>query len=104
MGERLRAELSELKASHPIVGEVRGKGLLIGVELAVPGTTDPLAIDKVNSVIAAAQERGVLLGKNSATVPRLECVLTLSPPLVITADEVDRIVTALDGALGTVHA
>jgi adenosylmethionine-8-amino-7-oxononanoate aminotransferase len=104
MGERLRAELSELKASHPIVGEVRGKGLLAGVELAVPGTTDPLAIHTVNKVIAAAQERGVLLGKNSATVPRLECVLTLSPPLVITADEVDRIVTALDGALGTVTA
>ena len=102
MGDRLRAGLRDVAGRRDIVGEVRGKGLLVGIELAEPGTTNPLPADQVNRVIAAAQQNGVLVGKNSATVPRLECVITLSPPLVITAEEIDRIVAALDSALGEI--
>ena len=102
MGARLHAGLRDVMAHREVVGEVRGKGLLVGIELAHPGTTDPLPAEQVNRVIAAAQRHGVLVGKNSATVPRLECVLTLSPPLVITAEEIDRIVAALDAALSEV--
>ena len=102
MGDRLRAGLRAVQGHRDIVGEVRGKGLLVGIELAQPGTTDPLPAEQVNRVIAAAQQRGVLVGKNSATVPRLECVITLSPPLVITGAEIDRIVEALDAALGEI--
>jgi taurine-pyruvate aminotransferase len=102
MGERLRAGLRMVQGRRDVVGEVRGKGLLCGIELAQPGTTDPLPAEQVNRVIAAAQRHGVLIGKNSATVPRLECVLTLSPPLVITAEEVDRVVDAIDTALGEI--
>jgi len=103
VGASLLAGLRELAAEHPIVGDVRGKGLLIGVELAVPGTTEPLAAEHVNQVMREVQARGVLLGKNSATVRRLESVLTLAPPLVLTQAEVEKIVAALDGALGTVR-
>jgi adenosylmethionine-8-amino-7-oxononanoate aminotransferase len=103
MGAILQAGLRELQAQHPIVGEVRGKGLLCGVELAVPGTTEPLAADKVNKVMAEAQARGVLVGKNVSTVKRLECTITLSPPLVITQAEVERVVNVLDEALGTMR-
>lgn len=103
VGASLLAGLRELAAEHPIVGEVRGKGLLCGIELAVPGTTEPLAATHVNAVMREVQERGVLLGKNSATVRRLESVLTLAPPLVLTQAEVEKIVAALDGALGTVR-
>jgi len=102
MGDRLRDGLRVVQGRRDIVGEVRGKGLLVGVELAQPGTTDPLPAEQVNRVIAAAQKRGVLVGKNSATVPRLECVITLSPPLVITAPEIDRIIKVLDAALGEI--
>lgn len=101
-GDRLRAGLRSVAARRPIVGDVRGKGLLTGVELARPGTTEPLDAAQVNQVIAAAQERGVLVGKNVATVKRLECVITLAPPLSITAEEIDRIVAVLDEALGSV--
>ena len=104
MGAILIDGLRELQAQHPIVGHVRGKGLLCAVELALPGTTDPLAADKVNQVMAEAQKRGVLVGKNVSTVKRLECTITLSPPLVITQAEIERIVNALDEALGTVQA
>jgi len=102
MGERLRNGLHGVKAHREVVGEVRGKGLLMGIELAEPGTTTPLPAEQVNRVIAAAQEHGVIVGKNSATVPSLECVITLSPPLVITAEEIDRIVAVLDMALGEI--
>jgi taurine-pyruvate aminotransferase len=102
VGERLQAGLRELRSQHPIVGDVRGKGLLCGVELAVPGTTDPLPAEQVNQVIAEAQKRGVLVGKNTSTVKRLECVITLAPPLVATDADIERIVDVLDAALGTV--
>jgi len=102
MGERLRGGLRGVQAHREVVGEVRGKGLLVGIELAEPGTTTPLPAEQVNRVITAAQEHGVIVGKNSATVPSLECVITLSPPLVITAEEIDRIVAVLDMALGEI--
>jgi taurine-pyruvate aminotransferase len=104
VGERLQAGLRELRSQHPIVGDVRGKGLLCGVELAVPGTTDPLPAEQVNQVIAEAQKRGVLVGKNTSTVKRLECVITLAPPLVATDADIERIVDVLDAALGMVKA
>jgi adenosylmethionine-8-amino-7-oxononanoate aminotransferase len=104
MGERLLGGLRELAAEHEIVGDVRGKGLLCAVELVQPGTREPLPAEGVNRVMAAAQERGVLVGKNVGTVARLECVITLSPPLVAGPAEVERIVTVLDEALGTVQA
>lgn len=102
VGAVLGAGLRELQADHDIVGEVRGKGLLWGVELAVPGTTKPLAGQHVNAVMAAAQQRGVLLGKNSATVRDLDCTLTISPPLVLSEAEAERLVAAVDEALSTV--
>ena len=100
LGDGLRA----LQQRHPVVGEVRGKGLLWGLDLAKPGTRDPLPIAKVNAVIAAAQQRGVLVGRNSGTVPRYECVVTISPPLVITAEEVDRLVAVLDESLASAQS
>lgn len=103
-GERLRAGLRSIAPRHRVVGDVRGMGLLTGVELAQPGTTEPLEAAQVNQVLAAAQEQGVLLGKNVATVKRLECVLTIAPPLSIEASEIDRIVAVLDGALGTLSS
>jgi taurine-pyruvate aminotransferase len=102
VGASLGAGLRELMGDHPIIGDVRGKGLLWGVELAVPGTSEPLAAAHVNTVLREAQARGVLLGKNSSTVRDLDCVVTISPPLVLNQAEVEKIVAALDGALGAV--
>lgn len=100
MGEGLR----NLKSRHQTVGDVRGKGLIWGVEFVLPGGKEPMPAARVNQVMAEAQKRGLLLGKNSATVPHLECVITISPPLIITPAEVDRIVATLDEAIGAVEA
>ena len=103
MGQRLLGGLRELVAEHPMAGDARGKGLICGLELVKPGTREPLNVGQVNQVMAEAQQRGLLLGKNSATVPRLETVLTIAPPLVLDQAGVDRIIEALDAALSAVE-
>jgi taurine-pyruvate aminotransferase len=102
MGALLGSGLQELKAQHDIVGDVRGQGLLWGIELVQPGTRDPLPAPQVNRVIADVLQRGMIVGKNVATVPRLECVLTVAPPLIVTGADVERIVVTIDEALHSV--
>ncbi|MGH7821261.1 MAG: acetylornithine transaminase, partial [Candidatus Binatia bacterium] len=74
MGERLRAGLEALRASSPMVREVRGRGLIFGLELDRPG----------RPVVAAALEGGLVI---NCTADR---VIRLLPPLVIEASDVDR--------------
>ena len=99
MGERLGNGLRGLQGRHSVVGDVRGKGLIWGLELVQPGTREPLPAPKAREVVAEAQKRGLVIGASSATVPRLENVITLAPPLVINAEQVDRILSLLDEAL-----
>lgn len=100
-GERLEAGLRQL-LRHDLVGDVRGKGMIWGVELVEPGTRDPLPQARVNAVMSEAQKRGLLIGKNVGTVPKLECVLTIAPPLVAGEQEVDFLVSTLDEAITAV--
>ncbi|MFJ7668586.1 aspartate aminotransferase family protein [Lysinibacillus sp. NPDC097195] len=87
---------------HPNVGDVRGKGLLIGIELVVDKVTkEPLPVEKVNAVIAACKGQGVIIGKNGATVAGFNNVLTLSPPLNIAQEDLDRIRNVVVNCLNT---
>ncbi len=52
---------------------------------------EPLPVEKVNAVIAACKEQGVIIGKNGATVAGFNNVLTLSPPLNIVQADLQRI-------------
>lgn len=71
---------------------MRGKGLLIGIELVADKVSkEPLPVEKVNAVIAKCKEQGVIIGKNGATVAGFNNVLTLSPPLNIVQEDLDRI-------------
>lgn len=85
--------LQQALNTHPHVGDVRGKGLLIGIELVVDKESkEPLPVDKVNAVIAACKGQGVIIGKNGATVAGFNNVLTLSPPLNIVQHDLDKII------------
>lgn len=85
--------LQQALSNHPNVGNVRGKGLLIGIELVSDKTSkEPLPIDKVNAVIAACKAQGVIIGKNGATVAGFNNILTLSPPLNIVQEDLDTII------------
>ena len=92
LGTQLKQALTESLSENPYVGDVRGKGLLIGIELVKSKETkEPLPVDLVNKVIAGCKKKGLLIGKNGATVAGFNNVLTLSPPLTIEQDDLSFI-------------
>ena len=82
-----------LRASAPSIAEVRRRGLLVGIELAMPdGTPDPeLAERLVNDL----REEGILIGRTG----RHENVLKIRPPLVFADEHADVLVAAVSGAV-----
>ncbi len=95
-GERLLDGFERLAKTHETIGEVRGKGLMIGVELVRPGTTEPDAA-AASAVLEGARRAGLLVGKGGL----YGNVLRIAPPLSVTEAEVDdglgRLEEALDG-------
>ena len=93
VGERLKAGLTALVDKQPLVGDVRGRGLMVGVELVKDRTTKERAPEVRNAVVNAAFRRGLLiLGAGRNTV-------RFCPPLVLTAAEADTAVRLFDEAL-----
>ena len=86
---------------HRIVGDVRGKGLLLGVELVKDRVTkEPVGPAQIGAIVDFCRDDGLLVGRGGGG-RRYGNTITLSPPLVITRAECDRIVDTLDRALGT---
>jgi len=101
LGRRLKDRLAGL-ASHPAVGDVRTFGFAAGIELVEDQETKrPASPETVAQVIDACKQRGLLIGKNGDTTPGFANVLTLSPPFVTTAEEVDWMASTLEIALNS---
>ena len=100
VGGRLNAALAELAAGHPAIGDVRGLGLMLGVELVEPGESATPATDITRMARDGLRERGVLVG----TTRREQNVLKIRPPLCITGDEAALIVSSLDEMLSALEA
>jgi acetylornithine/succinyldiaminopimelate/putrescine aminotransferase len=84
LGGYFKAKLEELQAKYKIVKEVRGLGLMLGMELRYD----------VRNIIVKAMDRGVLIldaGRN---------VLRFLPPLVITKEQIDKTISVLDEVIG----
>ncbi len=97
VGERLIAGLRALADRHPLIGDVRGRGLMIGVELVRDRTTKERATTERDAVVTAAFARGLLVlgaGKNA---------IRFSPPLVLTSEQADTAVRIFDEALTAVE-
>jgi 4-aminobutyrate aminotransferase len=94
-GEQLRDGLREIAAEHPVVAEVRGPGLMVGVELRDPETRRPDPA-RVAAVIERCRVDERLLLMNAGTWAN---VIRLMPPLVVTEAEVDRALGALARSL-----
>jgi 4-aminobutyrate aminotransferase len=97
VGAHLYAGLNALMDKHPLVGEVRGRGLMIGVELVRDRQTKERAIEERDAVVTAAFARGLLLlgaGKNA---------VRFSPPLVLTREQADVAIRIFDEALTAVE-
>ncbi|MDQ3921617.1 MAG: aspartate aminotransferase family protein [Actinomycetota bacterium] len=95
LGERLREELNGLKG-HPNVGDIRGKGLLVGIELVEDKESkQPVSTRVMDKLISACKERGLILRYNRDTTPGVNNVLALAPPLSITDEDLAFIVETL---------
>lgn len=105
MGARLMDNLEALKDKHAVVGDVRGKGLFAGAELVADRTTKEPAPEKmVQAVVADCMAQGVIIGATNRSVPGFNNTLCLSPALIATANDIDRLTDAIDGALTRVFA
>ena len=94
VGGRLRAGLERLAADHALVGDVRGMGLMLGVELVTDRATRAPATAETVQVLEEARAMGVLLGKGGLAGN----VLRIKPPMCITAEDVDFALDVLDRA------
>jgi len=93
VGDYLMKGLRELQNKHEIVGDVRGKGLMIGVELVRNRQTKERAVDERNALVQAMFRRGVLVlgaGKNA---------IRLAPPLVLAKEQADIVLRIFDESL-----
>lgn len=96
LGSILLAELTERLGNHSKVGDIRGKGLLIGIELVEDKSSkQPVDVSYTNAIIAHCKQHGLIIGKNGTTTAGFNNVLTLSPPLVLSVEEKNMIVEAL---------
>jgi len=91
-GEHLQASFRELQRKYPVIGDVRGLGLMQGLEL-VGENKEPDA-KAVARVLEGTRRRGVLVGKGGLWGN----VLRVAPPLTINRAQIDEMVAALDGA------
>ncbi len=98
MGDYLKPQLMELQKKYPCVGEVRGRGLVQGLEFVDPsdGYTPSPVLTK--NLVQAAAQRGMLLGK----VGLYGNVVRIAPPLVIDRREIDMAVQILDESLAAI--
>ncbi len=94
VGAHALAHLRDLKATHPLIGDVRGIGLLLGIELVWNRTTKAPAIDEADAILYRCLERGLSFKTTFGNI------LTLSPPLTVTEAEIDQALAILDLAIG----
>ena len=96
VGDYLKAGLEALKSKHPIIGDVRGLGLFIGVELVLDRETLAPAPEQAAYIIERMKERGILL----STEGPLHNVIKIKPPIVFSKSNADALVRTLDMILG----
>ncbi len=102
MGEYLLAGLKET-LSHANVGDVRGKGLLAGIELVTDkASKTPLPEEKVVALCGEMATQGVLIGRTNRSFPGQNNIINFAPAYVVTKADIDIILKTLRGALKTV--
>ncbi|MCF6158294.1 MAG: aspartate aminotransferase family protein [wastewater metagenome] len=90
LGNYLKDKLLEMKQRYRLIGDVRGIGLMLGAELVKENKVP--ATEEIDYVLEELKEHGVLAGKTGV----LRNVLTFQPPLVITRDDIDRVIEILN--------
>jgi 4-aminobutyrate aminotransferase len=97
LGRYTLERLIEMKGRHPLIGDVRGLGLFLGVELVKDRKTRERASDEAEAVMYAALSRGLSFKTSMGNI------LTLTPPLIITREEMDRALAILEECISEVE-
>jgi 4-aminobutyrate aminotransferase-like enzyme len=98
-GEQVIKRLEEIKPENPVIGDVRGKGLMIGIELVLNPETKEPASQEAATIRDSCRKDGVLIGHGGVKGN----VLRIQPPLVITEDELDRAINVVCESLQKVR-
>jgi 2,2-dialkylglycine decarboxylase (pyruvate) len=96
-GKRLRERLIDLQASHEVIGDIRGRGLLQGIELVTDRASKHPADQLGQQVTMACLRRG--LHMNIVQLPGMGGIFRIAPPLTISEDELDAGLDILDASL-----
>ncbi len=95
VGNYLATSMSALAASHDVIGDVRGAGLYLGIELVEDKVTRTPASHRAGRLVNHLRQHGVLLGTSGAS----SNVLKIRPPLTFAREHADQLVEALDNGL-----
>jgi 4-aminobutyrate aminotransferase-like enzyme len=98
-GKVLEPGLAKLAAKHPLVADVRGKGLFWGLEIVRDHETRAPAVAEADRIMNLLREDGFLLGRTGA----FDNVIKIRPPLVFTPDNARMLLEGLDRALARVR-
>lgn len=99
VGAHILQRLNEIKERHELIGDVRGKGLLLGIELVKDRLTKEPAAKEVTKVCCRALDLGVMVFGTGL----FGNVIELSPPLIMTAEQADIALERLEQAIGDVE-
>lgn len=99
-GAHMRFRLEELADKHPLIGDIRGMGLMQGVELVRDRKTKEPAAQEASAILEATREQRLLIGKGGL----MGNVLRIAPPLNISKADVDEFARMLDAAFSRVTA
>jgi len=97
VGVRCLAGFERLKEKHDIIGDVRGRGLMLGIELVKDRTSKEPATEACAQVFEAAKDMGLLIGKGGM----YGNVLRIKPPMCITTEDADFMLEVLDNAFAS---
>ena len=98
MGEYTTSRLWELATRHPLIGDIRGPGLMIGVELVRDRTTKEPAVAEAIQIYKRAMARGVMFG--TSRYGGIGNVVKIKPSLTITRPQMDHVLSVFDEILG----
>lgn len=103
-GDYLLDQLHGLAEKHFVIGDVRGKGLLAGIELVQDqASKQPVDESLAMAVQGACLQQGVMVGRTNRSFSKLNNTILLSPALIATRGDIDDIVAALDHSIGSVE-
>lgn len=100
IGKRLKDGLKRLQTEHHLIGDVRGMGLMLGIEFVKDRKTKEPAKAETLQILEAAREMGVLIGKGGIDGN----VIRMKPPMCITAEDADYTLEVMHRALQTIES